>query len=96
MGDIADILIQDGLEHMCQGCGRDQEYCECDPELQDMPESINVNQARPKKHQDGCPAKLVRRRNRWTGVEFVGCRSFPKCKFSRSLTPAEEGARGLR
>ena len=73
MGEMADIHIQDGLAHMCQGCGRDPEWCECTLEIDliEMPK-VPPPPNPPTKHMDGCPGKPVRRRNRFTGEDFMG------------------------
>lgn len=77
MGDMADMYIDMMFdrENICEGCGRDMDYCNCDA------------QGRPlkKKHPKDCPGKPVLRRNGKTQEEFIGCSAFPSCKWSRNL-----------
>ncbi len=106
MGEQADIIIQDGMDFMCDGCGRDREWCECLENMEtDAPpnavgyqgsRTVGSHKPQKKKHMDGCPGRPVMRKNRFTQDYFMGCSAFPKCKFSRDLTPAELGTSKLQ
>jgi len=71
MGDEADYLIDQELdsywgdEFNLEG---DLEYVPAQPR--------HAGDPCPK----GCGGTLVLRKNKTTGVEFLGCSSFPKCK----------------
>lgn len=46
---------------------------------------------------EGCPkcgSPLCERRNKRTGTQFMGCSSWPDCKYTRSITNFDDAAWG--
>ena len=99
MGDMADMIIQDGMDFTCPDCGHSREWCDClqNLEKESKPPSHPYpgpshgweNKPKPKKHMNGCVGKPVRYKNQHTGFNFIGCSQWPKCKFSRDLKEGE-------
>ncbi len=72
MGDGADDAMERDFDSYWEEGFRDPDDC---------PEYVP---SQPRYAGDPCPkgcdGTLVLRKNRTTGVEFLGCSSFPKCK----------------
>ncbi len=89
MGEHADDAINQTIDEIC----RDEEDRFEEPEdnfyrptfkrRKRLPHDIKVG--------DDCPArgckgeKIVLRKNKYSGVEFLGCDQYPKCKYSSSI-----------
>jgi len=37
-----------------------------------------------------CDGKLIKRINKVTGEQFLGCTNYPKCKYTQPLEPEEK------
>jgi len=83
MGDHADDAVNRAFDSM----GED-DYG--DPfDLEDIVTSAARREG--PKVGDNCPSrgckggKIVLRKNKYTGVEFLGCDQYPKCKYNSSI-----------
>lgn len=81
------VLSNDEVERICNLLINNEGNISKQEHLQSLNERLTSNTTCPK-----CGSDLVERMVKETGSTFLGCSSYPKCKFSKDIqTPYEKG-----